>query len=209
MQKAIRKIKMLNVDKNVTFLLLFIFGVVVGSIFVNFLSKGQLNELSILNHYFMDKYVNINLNKIDLLKYIFYKRIKTLIIIWIIGLTFLGLPTIIIIIIFLGISFGFMISIGTITYGFKGILLNLSFLFPHYVIYVPLFVFIINKIFKISSYLYFKKSQKRFYTNKKQVFVDYTITLLVCMFIIFFGSLIETFLNPDIVKWVIKNLNFI
>lgn len=206
MHKSINKIRNIKLNKNQTFLSVFIIGVIVGSIFANFLKASQLKELGMINEYFFDKYVHITLNSTDLLKYILIKRIKLILFIWFFGLTFFGIPIIILSLLYFGFFIGFMISIGTIIYGINGMFLNISYLLPHFIIYVPIFIYLINKSFKLCAKLYYKKIYTRTYRfNNKQLFIEYILVLLVCLLGGTLGGLLETFINPNIVKICIQN----
>jgi stage II sporulation protein M len=195
----------LKINRNYTFLILFVVGIIIGSFFANYLDTSQTNELGILNHYFLDKYSSITLNHIDLLKYILMNRLKLILYLWFFGLTFFGIPVAIISLMYFGVSFGFMLSIGTVVYGWKGILLNLSYLFPHFIIYVPLMVYLIHKSFDLCATLYYKKLavSKSYRLNNKQLFTEYILVLILCTLFIIIGALLETFINPSIVRWAI------
>ncbi|MFP4697478.1 MAG: stage II sporulation protein M [Eubacteriales bacterium] len=197
-----------KLSRNLTFLILFIFGVIVGSIFANYLDANQRNELGILNNYFLDKYKNIQLNYIDLFKFVFLDRIKVILFLWFFGLTFFGVPVIIIAFLYFGFNFGFMLSIGTIVYGGKGVVLNLVYLLPHFLVYVPLIIYLMNKSFDICATLYYKKiaTNKSYRINNKQVFSEYILVFIISLLICIIGSLLETFVNPGLVQWSIKNL---
>ncbi|TCT15023.1 stage II sporulation protein M [Natranaerovirga pectinivora] len=207
MGRAIKKLN-IKINRNLTFLILFVVGVIIGSIFANYLDPSQKDELGILNNYFLDKYSSITLNHIDLLRHIVLNRIRIVLYIWFFGLTFFGIPTIVIALLYFGISFGFMLSLGTIVYGSKGILLNLVFLFPHFLIYVPLVLYLIHKSFELCATLYYKKlaATKSYRLNNKQLFTEYILVLLLCTLVIIIGALVETFVNPGIVRWMIQRI---
>ncbi|TCK97967.1 stage II sporulation protein M [Natranaerovirga hydrolytica] len=209
MRKKIEKLNV-SVNRNITFLMLFIIGIVIGSLFANYLDPNQRNELSFINNHFISEYNYWALNYIELFKHILLSRLKIIMYIWFFGLTFFGIPLIIVFILYFGISFGFVISLGTLMYEGKGLLLNIFYFLPHYMVYVPVFLFLIHKSFELCAILYFKKLAliKSYRVNQKQLFIEYMLVLLVCILLVVIGTLLETFVNPHMVRWIIEKLSF-
>ena len=207
MRKVINKVESikLNLDRTSMFVIIFVIGVIIGSLFANLLEHSQINEIGLLNSYFIEKFENIKINQIDLFKYILFKRLKMIFVIWFFGITFLGVPCVIVYLLYFGVSFGFIISISVIQFSVRGIFLSLAYLFPHVLIYVPLVIYIMNKNIDFSSKLYLKKVRNiRQHLNKKQIFIEYIIVLSLCVLIVILGGLLESFINPKFLSWFIK-----
>src|SRR5574344_1297075 len=121
-------------------IILFIVGIIAGSIFV-FLLKDA--DKTVLSQYMKDYFSN--LDKIDYIKSLKYNLSTNIIyvfLIWILGISIIGVPIIIIIYFVMSFILGFSISSIIYNYSFKGLLLGFTYIFPFEIINTFIFAII-------------------------------------------------------------------
>ena len=173
-------------------------GIISGILFIIFISnKDKLlvkdNIESIIN--------TINNHKLDTFKVFInslWSNILSLLFIYLLAISIIGMPLIILFLFIKGFTFGFSISSLINTYHFKGILLSLSYLFPHHfillIIYILLGFYSINFSIRLFRYLFLKEN-----INLLYYFKNLNKILLISFIIVIICSLIETFLSPILI----------
>ena len=197
------KIKVKLYKKILLFLLiLLIIGITVGSIFVTILNQS---DKSLVNEHLNDFLNSVEGNKLDfslVLKNNLVSNILCVLIIWLLGISVIGLP--IIIFMFFSKTFILGFSVGAIisTFKTKGILFSLIYTFPGQVISLLFLILLVMYSMSFSFkmiYLIFKKKTLDF----KIVMNKYFKVLLVVLIAIILMSLYDTYLMPRLVKSVI------
>lgn len=181
-------------------------GLITGSLFVTILSKSDKKlVLETITNYFNQ----IKLDKIDFLYSLRTSLISNLIyilFIWLLGISILGIPIILFLIFIKSFILGFSVGSIICTYGLKGILLSLSYVFPHHIINLIVISFIGLYALKVSlSLLQLILTKKQI--NFKVIIRKYFGVLLITIILITFSSLIETFITPyfiNIFSFLIK-----
>lgn len=177
-----------------------VIGIVLGIVFSNILNNNdQLLVEEKLTNYFMNIKNNQEINYLSNFLNSFFNNNASLILVWILGLSIIGLVFNIFILFFKGFTIGF--SIGSIIniYLYKGIVGSFLYIFPHFLI--NLFVFIVliyyanNFSIKLFRLLFLKKDIKFQDTMHK-----YLKILLYAFIMLLVSSLLETFLAPFIMK---------
>lgn len=181
-----------------------IIGIVFGSCLPLFLSS---NDKELVSEYLSNFVCEINsgYDSLILLKNGIINNYVFASLIWVLGVSIIGIPIILFLLFFKSFIFGFSISSIIINFGFKGILLSFVYIFPHQVINLLLFclityyslVFSINLIFLI-----FKKNS----FNIRGSFFKYFKIFLICLFIFLLSSLYDSFINPIVLRFVCKLL---
>lgn len=119
--------------------------------------------------------------------------------IWLLGISIIGFPIILIMIALKGFIVGFSISSIVATYGFKGILGALSYTFPHQIIFLTLLVLLgfysISFCIKLFKYLFLKQN-----INFKDAMRRYLKILLISSITSVVISLFETFVATYFIK---------
>lgn len=128
-----------------------------------------------------------------------------LILIWVLGISIIGIPVVLFLFFYKCFIFGFSISSIIINYGFKGILFSLSYIFPHQVINILIFLFLssYSLIFSIRLVLFILR---KFEFNIRVYFRKYLSILLVSCVGLFISILYESFINPYLLGFVFKLL---
>lgn len=120
-----------------------------------------------------------------------------ILIIWVLGISIIGIPIILIIYIFKFFLFGFSLSSIIYTYKLGGILRCLIHLFPHQLVFLLILLLVsfygISFSIKLYKYLFFKKIINfKEYMNKYLKVLLYS--LVVCVFISLYEAFISTYL---------------
>jgi stage II sporulation protein M len=202
--KNIRRIKEKKIYGLQLQLVVFIIFVIIGSLYANSTVKHNANNYKIVFDMFSNKISNANILRTDLFQFIVIKRLQIFLLIWIIGFTFFSVYVNSIITGYLGLCFGILFCAGLIYNSYKGYLLVLLLLFPQYIIYVPIYILLISRSTDMSRLIYSsRKITKNFKNNKKRI-LDYIMILIICILFVIFGSLMEVYINTNIIKWYLN-----
>lgn len=181
---------------------LMLIGIIAGSIFTTILNSSD-KEL-VINHLneFAD---NINNNKLDYLfalKNNLITNISYVILIWLLGISVIGLPIIIIMFFTKCFILGFSVGAILTTFKAKGILVSLVYVFPGQVIsllfLLLLMMYSMSFTFKMIYAILKKKS-----IDFKLIMNKYFKILLIVLSVVILMSLYDTYLMPRIIKLLI------
>ena len=123
------------------------------------------------------------------------------VLIWLLGISMIGIPIVLFLFFYKCFIFGFSISSIIINYGFKGILFSFFYIFPHQVVVIFLFLIISSYSLSFSIKfigLIFKKSD----FNVRVSFFRYFKVFMVCFFVLCLCSLYETFIGSYFLRLV-------
>lgn len=148
--------------------------------------------------------VRENINYSGLFLYILGKNFRELLVFWMLSITILGIPYIILKIITFGFSTGFFISAIAMQYGFKGFLLILTYKFPHGIIYLPIILLCIHKGYNLSRSIY-HENRDYMGTIIRQL-KSHLVLFVFLSFLIVLGSFLEAYVGSFLLK---KTLGFI
>lgn len=179
-------------------------GVITGAIFSNII---DLNDQKLVTNKIELLISNINNQEINSLlafKNSILTNISYIIIIWILGLTIIGIIFNIFLLYIKGFIFGFSLSAFIITYNYKGIILSIL-----YTLFGQLLNLIVIMIITIYSVMFSINLLKQTIKSKNDIKIpkqikNYSIIFFVAIIISLISSLSETFLFPALIKLIIK-----
>lgn len=197
--------KLLNIDRK-TLIFLFIIsfiGILTGALFMTVLDAtdktlvtetldGFLGSVEPINYV---KYLTENL----------IVNILSLLTIWILGLSVIGIPVVIIFIFMKSFIVSFSLSSFIANYHIKGTFLGLAYNFPHHFINLVVFLYLGVYAIRVSSLL-LNSILKRKSIDFKAIMNRYLLVLLVATLIIVVMTIFETFLTPYLLKFVLSVL---
>lgn len=195
--------KVLNVDKKILLFLIIISiaGIITGSVFMTILDPNDRILINDTLESFMSQYGQIN-TKIYLINNSIINFLYILLI-WILGISIIGLPIVILIVFIKSFLISFTISSFIIKYKYKGILLGIIYNIPHniinLIIYIYLGVYSVKFSLSIINTIINKKS-----FNLKRMFNKYLVVLVISFIFIIITTLYETYLMPLFLKKIIK-----
>ena len=204
MKKIINYLKEeLKKENNLIILILaiFIIGLVVGSLFVNFITKDDKTLLiNQVETYFssvksLDKKVfGINAFTPNLIN-----NELQIFLIFALGLSILGIPVVILIMFFKGFMLGVTLATFILKYQLLGVLPSLLYIFPCFIIYIIIYTLI--SFFAVSTSLKFlKKKKKKDNLSFKKFLGKYLLCFLICLVLIIINTLLDAFLTPILLK---------
>ena len=207
MIKKINKInRIIFPSKKINYFVLAILflGVITGAIFSNII---DLNDQKIITDKVELLISNINNHEINNLlafKNSILTNIVYITIIWILGLTIIGIIFNIFLLYIKGFVFGFSLSAFIITYNYKGVILSTL-----YTLFGQLLNLIVIMIITIYSIMFSFNLLKQAFKNKENINIpkqlkNYSIIFLISIIISLISSLSETFLFPTLIKLIIK-----
>ena len=194
------KIK-INKKMFIFLLALFVIGIIVGSLFVTILKDSDKTLITESLNNFFTNVKTLNLKWKSTLITTLITQASYVIGIWILGISIIGLPLILIIYFSKAFILGFSIGSILLNYNVKGILLSIAYIFPHQII--NFFIYTILAIYALSlsiklfdSLLHKKKLDFRPILNK------YLFILMVSVVLCITSTLLEVFVMPRLVYYV-------
>lgn len=176
---------------------LFVLSIIIGIIFYCYVNS---NDKTIISNN-IKSYFTIS-NNYDYLNTLFdsiKSNIFTVIIIWLLGISIIGIFFTIFLYFIEGFTIGFSISSIIYTYKIKGIVGIFSYLFPGKILYVALLFiltyFSIKFSYDMINYFFLKKD-----ISLQENMRKYLKVLFICLIISIICSLLEVFIGPLMIK---------
>lgn len=174
-------------------ILLFILGIAAGNYPVSYLEEGVKSHLLEM----IDNYLRSELADTVTVSFwagAFINQFKTLLVIWFLGLTVIGLPLILGIVFVRGFSLGFTVGFLVHEKAGAGIVLILLSIVPQNLVYIPLFL--IWSVIAMNFSIYLVKGRTAMNLPLAKALTVYTSLMLIGSAFLLAGSLIETYLSP-------------
>lgn len=189
--------------KKIIFLIILaVAGIISGSIFTTILSKTDKILVTDYIKEFISKIDTNKLNHLESFKAALTSNIIFILIIWILGISVIGIPINIFLYFVKTFILGFTISSFILTYKVKGCLLSLLYIFPHHllniIIYMILVLFAIHFSIRIIRALQSKKG-----VTFKLTFKRYIVILIATFLMIIITTAIETFITPFLIQKIL------
>lgn len=194
--------KVIKYDKKImTFLnVIAIVGIIAGSIFMVVLSKNDKDTVLNSIKEFFDKLINNKFDFIATLKNTMISNLLFSFIIWVIGISVIGIIVVIFIIFYKSFTLGFTISSIIYTYSIKGSLIALLYVFPHMVINILIMLYLSSYSIKLSIIL-IKSILRKDNLNFKSFINNYLRVYLISIIFLIVTSLYESFIAPIILRY--------
>ena len=189
MKKIIKKLK----DKK-QFIIIFVICIVafiIGVLLPSILNEENRKIIQTSLNSFFDTIKNNQLKTNELLFKTLTSNIIIDLILWLLGISIIGIPIVIILLGYKSISLGFTISSIISTYKLNGVIKALIYIVPNI---INLFIFFVISYYSISfslmlfNYLFRKKEY-----NKRIIVNRYLKLLVISIIILIFSSVIETY----------------
>lgn len=184
-------------------MIIVILGIITGAFFIVILNTSDKNIVIEYISNFIDSIKNNNLVNINIFKNTVLTNYITVLLIAIVGFTFFFFFINILILFYKSFVLGFTISSFILTYGIKGSIFSLVYIFPHLIINLFIYMLIVSFTIKLSiqmiNYIIKKKDvNMRIYFNK------YFSLILLSSILILFTTLYESYVIPYIIKFIVK-----
>lgn len=175
-------------------------GISAGAITINVLNEEQSQGLIS----FLDSFFKVlSQEKIDsftLLKHSLANNFQTIVLIWILGITVIGLPIVIFIVVLRGFIVGFTVGFLINELGFKGFTFSMLTILPQNIFVIPgliaLAVLSINFSIKIIT----SKTKRGTKFSFISELTSYSISTAILSLLIILGSFVEAYITPVFMK---------
>ena len=189
---------------NFTVISILILGVISGAIFSNIIDLNDKKLVLDKIQLFISNIDTQSINNIESFKNSIITNLSYSIIIWILGMTIIGIIINIFLLYLKGFIFGFTLSAFILTYSYKGMIL--SILYTLFGQLLNLVVIMILSIYSIMFTFNFVKQiiKSKYNMNIPKYFKNYSLIILITIIISLISSISEAFVFPTLIKIIIK-----
>lgn len=200
-QKHIR----LNIPVYIITIFALTIGIVIGAYTVKILPDSQKVELISYLEEFFQILENQEFDNYQVFFQTFINQLKLLISVWLLGMTIIGTPMIILILGFRGFILGFTIGFIIDEFAFNGILFTILSILPHNLFYIPGLIGIGVMAISFSLFLFINKIKKEKIYNRKGQIWTYTIVIFMISILLLIGTVIEAYITTIFMKTLSPN----
>ncbi len=206
MKKEMDKLKnrMKSSKKFTIFLVvLLLVGVIAGTLFITILSSS---DKSLIKEYLNSYISDIGKNKINYLPLFCNSFLKEILIsgaIWLLGISIVGIPAILFLFFKEAFTLGFSIGSMLFVYKGKGLLYAFFYIFPCQILNIVAYGLLLTYALSVSLKM-IEAVFKHKTIDFKAIMNKYSKVLGVVLGLFLVSSLLETFLIPNILKWILS-----
>ena len=187
---------------------LFLMGVIFGAIVVNSLNPIQKEDLFFyLSRFFGEVSEGTYANSTDMFKQSFLHNLKYVGLMWILGISIIGLPIILILLFLKGVVVGFTVGFLVNQMGWSGFLLSFVSVLPQNLLIIPTFIVVGTVAVAFSLKMIRQQFMKRMNEPILQLLTRYSLLMVVVSFVILTASAVEAFASPVLMKGIIEVVN--
>ena len=206
--KNFKKVIQEHITRNIKIytilIIIFLLGLIIGIIVVNnsgYSQKAEINEY--INTFINDLKNGAKLDYFKLLKTSFGNNFFTVLILWFMSSTVIGIPIVYGEIGYKGFCLGYTISSVVATLGTgKGILFVITSMLLHNIIFIPCLLLL--AVSGINLYKSIIKDRRK--ENIKIEIIRHTVFSLIILAVMLFASLIETYISSNLLISIAKYL---
>ncbi|KPL59709.1 stage II sporulation protein M [Rossellomorea vietnamensis] len=189
---------------------LFLMGIIFGAIVVNSLSFAQKEDLYFyLSKFFSEMEDGSMTSAEELFRQSFLHNVKYLGLMWLLGISIIGLPLIFVLLFMKGVVVGFSVGFLVNQMGWSGFLLSFVSVLPQNIIIIPAFIFI-GAISANFSLTLIRKIFMRHTSSLQFQMIPflsrYVIFMVVAIGIVTIAASIEAYLSPTLMEAVIGKI---
>lgn len=202
MNKVMDKLKeKANTNKRMILFLsgISLIGLIFGSIFITIISKQDQTLIQSYIGNFMTTVQNGKLNYVNALQNTLVSNLSFTSIIWLLGISIIGIPIILFMYFTKSFMIGFSIASFVLKYKAKGILYAVVYIFPHHLINLVVFTLLMIYSIKFSYYL-LNSILKKKTIHFKTLMNPYLSVLVIVVVTLLITCLYETFVVPYFLK---------
>ncbi len=177
-------------------LILFIIGSISGGIMALTLPQESMEEISdYLEAFFEFKQDQNEIDTYSILLSSLGQKLTMVSVIWMLGITIIGIPLVLTIIFLKGLLLGYTVTVLTSQMSFGGFIFSIISLLPHNILFLPAFLLTCIAAISVSITL-FKNHFTRQGKNLSIELINYIFIIISTTGITFFASLVEAYITP-------------
>jgi stage II sporulation protein M len=186
-------------------IVLFMMGVIFGAVIVNSLSFAQKEDLFYYLNQFFGQMENGKLaEESDLFRQSFLHNLKFIGLMWILGISIIGLPVILVLLFMKGMVIGFTVGFLVNQMEWNGFFLAFVSILPQNFIIIPVFIITASVAVMFSLKMIQRQFLKKYGQPFLPLFKNYVVTFLLAIICIVAAAAIEAYLSPVLMKSVIN-----
>lgn len=202
--RSIKSILFPSKKLNIFILSIIILGIILGSIFSTIITQNDQNLVIEKIKLFITNISDNSLNTITSFKNSISINLIYIIIIWILGMTLIGIPINTFLLFIKNFILGFSLSSFILTYSYKGLILS-----SIYLIFGELLTIITLSILTTYSIIFSSKLLKHIFKSNTpneipKYLKNYSLIFVISIILCLVSSISESFLVPTLVKLIIK-----
>jgi stage II sporulation protein M len=187
---------------------LFLMGVIFGAVIVNSLSFTQKEDLFYYLSQFFGQAAKGEVNAArDLFLQSFFHNSKFIGLIWILGISIIGLPIILIMLFIKGVTVGFTVGFLVNQMEWNGFLLSFVSILPQNLIIIPVFIIMAALSVMFSLRMIRNQFMKKISQPVLPLFFRYVFSFLGALVIVAVAAGIEALISPALLKAVILSVS--
>jgi len=184
-------------------ILIFIIGVVVGALAVRTLPDEQKSQLIGYLHIFftgLTQEGRISITGENIITSVMFTNGKTILLMWILGFTIVGIPFVLFILFTRGFIIGFTVGFLVNEYVMRGLLFAFASVLPHNFFAIPAILIMGVSATKFSLMLVRRKTYNKI--NLWYEAAGYSIISMAALIMVLFAALLEVYISPVFMKLV-------
>ena len=178
-------------------------GLIAGSLFITVISKTDQTLVQTYIENFLASVQTSKLNYIDAIKNTIIANFSFTSIIWLLGISIIGIPIIVFMYFTKSFMIGFSVASFILKYKLKGLLYAIVYIFPHHLINLIIFTLLMVYAMKFSYYLLSSIIKKRT-IHLKTLMNPYLRVLIIVITTLFLTAIYETFAVPYFLKQILS-----
>lgn len=175
-------------------------GISAGAITINVLNEEQSRSLISFLDSFFKVLSQEKIDSLTLLKHSFVNNFQTIILIWILGITVIGLPIVIFIVVLRGFIVGFTVGFLINELGLKGFTFSMLTILPQNIFVIPGIVALAVLSINFSIKIVTSKTKRGIKFSFMSELTRYSISTAILSLLIIMGSLVEAYVTPIFMK---------
>ncbi|MEG0641064.1 MAG: stage II sporulation protein M [Clostridium sp.] len=198
-QRISRNIKE-NIGIYFIIILFFSIGLAIGGFTIKSIGSGEKQELLAYMNGFFKVFSGEEVSGLSVFIQSAKNNFLSILIIWALSLTVIGVPVALIVVGFRGFILGFSVGFFIESMGVPGLVFSLIGIIPQNIIYIPCIIIAVVISLSFSISIIRNKRTKGFNKQSEVNIISYSITMGIIFLITLIGSLIEGFVSPIIIK---------
>lgn len=180
-------------------LVFFLGGVIYGSLGVRAMNSNQANELGQGFSVFLNQVDKTSISSWSLAMDVITKNLLIILTIYLLGLTIIGVPVIMVIIFTRGFRVGFTVGFLIQLKAAKGVLFTLASVLPQNLILIPVYIIAAATSIAFSMSLIRGRFANRTLSLSRN-FIRYSLIMAVLAVMVITGGLFQSYVTPSLVK---------
>ena len=184
---------------------LFMIGLFMGILLVNLGHETWIKNGSLLGTEMMSRLKSSRPAGESMVGYILRHRLSTGCLLCLVSTTLIGMPFLCAYICYMGLSAGCLLSVAVVRYGIRGLLFMAAVLFPQALLLVPAYILLFFWASDVNRTLHAWGSQLEGYERySSRFYLRKGIQIVGIMAVVIMGCLLESYVNPNVLHFVLK-----